>query len=112
MLSFNQKEGNMEICYRYSASEDFNRKVKLKPGMCITSRINDNFEFVGKSLPYPDFVFIVESIDGDVVSLIDTQYNNEWEITEDDLSECELVSEFHPNKDRIDCEYINRILIK
>ncbi len=98
----------MKICKRYSDNEDFSRECDLKVGMCITGRVVDDSPLPG--LPYPHFVYIVESIKEDSVFLIDTANNNSWSIPEEELQNCELVSEFHRNNNQVDCEYINRVL--
>lgn len=99
------------IAKRYSAQEDFNSLIPLKIGMCLTSRVNDDQEIIEpRTLPYPDFVYIVEKIKENTIILIDTAHNNTWDIPYSDLDGCELVQEFHKNVHDVDCEFINRVL--
>jgi hypothetical protein len=102
------------IARRASPRETFDNYVQLRVGMCITARINEDREIItkgnGHALSYPNFVYVVGKIDGDRIVLIDTAHNNTWKINQEELAECEVVDEFHPNCNDIDCEFINRVL--
>lgn len=104
----------MKIAYRSSENQDFSQSYNLKVGMCLTARVNNNREPVmynyGHHLPYADFCYIVYKIDDNLIYLIDTAHNNQWDIKKEHLDTCELVMEFHGCHDHIDCSYINDVL--
>lgn len=105
---------NNKILKRDSDNDD-GSIISLKVGMCLTAKTNDGKVILSKNggghpLPYPDFAYIVMEIRHNRIDLVDTSHNNQWNITSEDLSECELVGEFHYCNNQIDCEFINRAL--
>lgn len=101
------------IASRYYFNEDFSTFVRLRVGMIITTRTNENNEPIvinsRPTLPFPDFSYVVLGIDSKTISLVDTSHNNEWSIKVKELDSCELVGDFHRNN-QVDSEFVNRAL--
>lgn len=102
---------DIKIAIRATNSGDFTSFAPLRVGMCITTRVNLDYEPITNfSLPFHDFVYIVTRFDKSFVYLVDTSHNNTTSISVKDLETCELVSEFHKNNLQVDCDHINRVL--